>query len=554
MTAYELHSLKLPKLTGISLKAFTATVENPTTRPLLLNSMLDSGGIPKLRRITPQETPTFFPLVQPENGRLPEQAAFEPGAPPQGFPYRTVRDYAEAYRRGEISPLEVAERVLSAIEASEQGGSPLRAFIAVYREDVLSQARHSVERFRLGQPLSLLDGVPVAVKDEVDMLPYPTTVGTAFLGAAPAAQDSTVAARLRQAGALLVGKANMHEIGINPNGYNLNFGAARNPYDVNCDTGGSSSGSAAAVAAGLVPLAIGADGGGSIRIPAALCGVVGLKPTFGRVSEFGAAPLCWSVAHLGPLAASVEDAALAYSLVAGPDPSEPNSLVQPPVTTAGWNRPDLHKVRLGIYPAWFEHASPEVVKTCQAMLEQLKLAGAEVCEIAIPELDEMRIAHVVSILSEMAVCMEPYRPQRKQHGAAVRLSLVLGDVFTATDYLKAQRIRTRALAIFREIFRQVDVILTPATAMAAATIPAGGLSDGWSDLGADTEMMRYVFPGNLTGLPAISFPAGYDSRGLPIGMQAMGRHWEEHLLLQVAYTAEQAMQRRTPARFYQILG
>ncbi len=148
--------------------------------------------------------------------------------------------------------------------------------------------------------------------------------------------------------------------------------------------------------------------------------------------------------------------------------------------------------------------------------------------------------------------MKPYRAQRKLMGAAVRLSLVLGDVFTAADYLQAQRVRTRAVANFREVYRQVDVVITPATALAAQPIPQGGMPGGWSDLGTDTEMMRFIVPGNLVGLPAISFPAGYDSRGLPIGMQAMGRHWDEHLLLRVAYLAEQAMQRRTPERYYRI--
>jgi Asp-tRNA(Asn)/Glu-tRNA(Gln) amidotransferase A subunit family amidase len=552
MTAYELQSLKLPKLTGAGLSAFTAAVENPASRALLLGGLLENGGIPKLRRITLHEPPTLFPLVPPERGYQVEQAPFEPGPPPNDFAYLAARDYAKAYRDGTLSPVEVAERVLAAIEASEQGDAPLRAFIAIDRQDVLAQAQAAQDRIRSGHPLSLLDGVPVAVKDEIDMRPYPTTVGTSFLGTAPAAEDSTVVARLRAAGALLVGKANMHEIGINPNGANVHYGTVRNPYDMRCDSGGSSSGSSAAVAAGLVPVAIGADGGGSIRIPAALCGIVGLKSTFGRVSEFGAAQLCWSVAHLGPLTASVEDTALTYGLVAGPDPRDPNSLVQPPVTLAGWNRPDLHGVRLGVYRDWFEHAAPEVVQTCQAMLEQFKSAGAEVREIAIPELDEMRIAHAVTILSEMAVCMKPYRAQRKLMGAAVRLSLVLGDVFTASDYLQAQRVRTRALASFREVYRQVDVVITPATALAAQPTPEGGLSGGWSDLATDTEMMRFIVPGNLVGLPAISFPAGYDGRGLPVGMQAMGRHWDEHLLLRVAYVAEQSMQRRTPRRYYRI--
>ena len=551
---YDLERLKLPKLAGVSLKAFTAAVESPAIRPLLAGSLLANGGVPRLRALTLDEAPTFLPLSRPERPTQPHENLDIAASTPPDFPYRTTGAYARAYRAGAYSPVDAANGVLAAIEAADRGDAPLRAFIAVQREDVLAQARASEARIRAGQALGPLDGVPVAVKDEVDMLPYPTTVGTRFLGKAPAAQDSSVAARLRAAGALLVGKTNMYEIGISPGGFNAHHGTTRNPYHDAHDPGGSSSGSAAAVAAGLVPAAVGADGGGSIRIPASLCGVVGLKPTFGRVSEAGAAPLCWSVAHLGPLAACVEDAARVYATIAGPDARDPNSLAQPPVSLAGWNRQDLKGVRLGIYPEWFAHAEPGVVSACQAMLEKLRLAGAEIREIRVPGLDAMRIAHAVTILSEMAICMQSYRDRRALQGLPVRLALVLGEVVTAGDYLQAQRARSRAMAAFREVYRQVDVIITPATAQTAPLLPIDGLAaGGWSDLGTDTELMRYAFPGNLTGLPAISFPAGYDERGLPVGMQAMGRHWEENLLLRVAYVAEQNLSRRAPQRFYPVL-
>jgi Asp-tRNA(Asn)/Glu-tRNA(Gln) amidotransferase A subunit family amidase len=462
MTVYQLKSLNLPKLTGATLAAFAAAAENPALRPLLLPSLLKNGGIPTLRRTVVQEPPTYVPLVRPEPGAPLEPAAgFSPVPLPHGFPYRTAADFAAAYRSGETGPLQVAEAFLAAWKASDQGPAPLRAFIAVQGEDVLAQARASAQRIRAGKALGPLDGVPVAIKDEIDQRSYPTTVGTRFLGAQPAAADATVVARLRAAGALLVGKTNMHEIGINPDGSNAAHGSVRNPFDPARDPGGSSSGSAAAVAAGLAPIAIGADGGGSIRIPAALCGVVGLKSTFGRVSELGAAPLCWSVAHLGPLATSVEDAALVYSIIAGPDAGDPNTLVQPPVTLAGWNQAGLHGVRIGIYPEWFENATPQVVKICQGQVEQFKQLGAQVSEIEIPELNEMRIAHIITILSEMAACMQPHQAQRKLHGASTRISLALGDSLTSFDFLQAQRMRTRALAIFKEIYRQVDVILSP---------------------------------------------------------------------------------------------
>lgn len=551
MTVYNLKSLDLPKLTGRALKAFTAALENPVGRSLLLNRLMDNGGIPVLRELTLEEPPTLQPLYAPEpNDEAP--VAFQADSAGAPVPYRTIRDFAMAYRRGDLAPEQVAETVLAAIDTDQENRQPLRAFVAVSHDDVLTQARASAERIQAGKPLSRLDGVPVAVKDEIDLLPYTTRVGTRILGIEPPEADSTVAARLRAAGALLVGKTAMHEIGIAPNGFNAHTGAVRNPYDVTRDPGGSSSGSAAAVSAGLVPAAIGADGGGSIRIPSALCGVVGLKPTYGRVSEAGAAPLCWSVGHLGPLTTCVEDAALIYSIIAGPDPRDLNSLVQPPVTLADWNRPDLQGVTVGVDPNWFNHSAEDVANCCWDMVEALQAAGAEVEEISVPELDEMRAAHVVTILSEMAAAMLPYRAQRNEMAPAVRLSLVLGEAFSAMDYLQAQRMRTRAAGIFQELFTKVDVILTPATALPSQPFPTDGFSAGWSDLSLDTEMMRYVFPGNLVGLPAISFPAGYDSAGLPVGMQAMGRHWEENLLLRVAYNAERRVERHLPGRYYRV--
>ncbi len=550
MSSYNLESLKLPKLTGNMLSIFANLIETPFGKMLLLNSLLDNGGIPKLRALNVEDVPTFYPLVNPNTEHQQPVVITEPSNSPSNLPYPTAWDYSNKYKNEEITPIEVAEQVLRNIKSSEQGEQPLRIFIAVNRDDLFSQAEAAAQRLKDGKRLSPLDGVPVAIKDEIDMLPYPTTVGTSFLGKQPAREDSTVAARLRAAGALLVGKTNMHEIGIAPNGMNVHHGTVRNPFDRTCDTGGSSSGSAAAVSAGIVPVAIGADGGGSIRIPATLCGVVGLKPTFGRVSEFGAAPLCWSVAHLGPLAASVYDTALVYSIIAGPDSRDPNSMVQPPVTLKGWNIPDLSGLRFGIYPEWNEHADPDVVLVFKEMLSNMEKRGAEIIEIEIPELDEMRISHAITILSEMAMCMRVYKSQRKEMAEAVRLSLVLGEEMSSNDYLQAQRYRTKALATFERIFTQVDVILSPATAKPAQAFPLANPTQGWSDLSIDTEYMRYVYTGNLTGLPAISFPAGYDSRGMPIGMQAMSKHWQEHLLLRVAYNAEQVLERREPANFY----
>ena len=556
---YDLKSVKLPRLTGGGLSLMVAALENGLLRPLITPSLLKSGGITGFRALSPEESPTVFPIffvdkkAAPEEG--PDLGALNKieGRAAAAMPFRTARDYTQAYKEGKANPEDVAKKALDAIKQADVGSLKLRPFIAVKEGDVIQQARSSAERWKDRKPLSVLDGVPVAVKDEVDMAPYPTTVGTKFFGRAPAKHDATAVARLRAAGALLLGKANMHEIGINPDGLNVNFGSTRNPYNPKHDTGGSSSGSATSVAAGICPIAVGADGGGSIRIPASHCGVVGLKPTFGRVSEYGAAPLCWSVAHLGPIAATVEDTAIGYACMAGPDAKEPNSLHQPAVVLEQWNKTDLKGIRLGVYRPWFEHASPEVVRACDNLLEKLASSGAQVKQIVVPGLDTMRVAHAITIASEMAGSMGNYPEHSKDFGEEVRVTLGLGRVFTAGDYIKAQRIRTRAMSVFKEIYRDVDAIITPSAGITGPEVTLGDAQGGWSDLSSTFEVMRFAFPGNLAGLPAISFPAGYDSIGLPIGMQAMGRWWEEDLLLRIAFNAEKLVERRKPMVFFDLL-
>jgi Asp-tRNA(Asn)/Glu-tRNA(Gln) amidotransferase A subunit family amidase len=556
---YDLKSAKLPYLSGAVLKLFVALVEGPLGG-LLVPSLFESAGITWLRKQVVDEAPTPQPLhfkgapaekdsAMPEK-EWPNSSAVES----RGFHFATVFDYARAYREGKTTPEDVAQKVLDAIEASNSSTPPLRAVIFVDREDVMKQAREATQRIQAGKPLSIFDGVPVLVKDEIDMTPYRTTVGTAFLGRTPATEDATVVARMRAAGALMVGKTNMHEIGIGVTGLNPTHGTVHNPYNPAHFTGGSSSGSGAAVAAGLVPVAIGADGGGSIRIPASFCGVFGLKSTFGRVSEYGAAPLCWSVAHIGPLAATASDAALAYAVMAGPDLRDPNSLHQPLPTLENWDKPNLRGLTLGVYKPWFQHADPEVVAACESMLKRFTDMGAAVREIVIPDLELNRVAHTITIVSEMTQAMSyTYAEHHREHGLDVRLNLALGSAFTAREYILAQRARTRIIRNFKRALEQVDMILTPTTAIAAPPIPKDALPDGNSDLTTTIEIMRFVTAANLTGLPAISFPVGYTAKNMPIGMQAIGKAWDESTLLRLAVAAEQAVERKAPQVLYQIL-
>jgi len=553
MTHYDLKAVKIPRLAGGALRAFAEALENPLGASLLLGKLLEDGGITKIRRTVIDDAPTYFPIYPAESKGTPSTDLLNIPHPPKtktGFSFATVHDFHNAYRDRQTTPDQVAEKVLGAIEASKS----LNTFIAVNRDDVMAQSKASSQRWKDGKPLSIFDGVPVAIKDEVDQTPYPTTVGTKFLGKSPVTKDSTTVARLRAAGALLIGKANMHEIGINPVGFNAHYGTTRNPYNTNHYTGGSSSGSATAVASGLCPVTLGADGGGSIRIPSALCGLVGLKSTFGRVSESGAAPLAWSVAHLGPLAGSAADAALMYAVIAGADSQDPNTHYQPAPSLADFGNMDLRGLKMGVYREWFNHASPEIVAACDSMLKNFVSMGAQVREIEIPDLDLTRVAHVIAILGEMATAMQPYyEKHRRDFGLDVRVNLVIGRAFTSRDYVHAQRMRTQAMMNFNNVLADVDVIVSPATAVTAPPIPADAIAAGESDLSTVTELMRYVFPGNLTGLPAISFPVGYDSKGLPIGMQLMGRAWNEHTLLRLANAAETATEKKKPQAYYPIL-
>jgi Asp-tRNA(Asn)/Glu-tRNA(Gln) amidotransferase A subunit family amidase len=519
---YDLESVRLPRLAGWKLKAFVELVENPATSGLLVRQMLETGGISTLRKMEVDEPPTYRPHASCD-GPIAAEGPFDSSpflamrrADPTGSGLPTIREYASAYLSGSATPVEVAEKVIAAIADGDARPEPLRAIVACQEEDLLAQARASERRFREGRPLGVLDGVPVAVKEEFDMVPYPTTVGTRFMGGSPAREDATAVARLRAAGALLVGKANMHEIGIGVTGVNPHHGATRNPHDPAHVSGGSSSGSAAAVAAGLCPVALGADGGGSIRIPAAFCGQVGLSPTYARVSSFGSAPLAWTVDHYGPIAGSAQDAALAYAVMAGPDPRDPGTRRQPPVTLETFDDLDLRGLVLGVYRPWFEHASPAMVEGCSRLVEGLRRMGAEVREIEIPELDAARIAHLVTIISEMASGVERHdAAHRRDFGLDVRVSLALARALTSRDYAQAQRVRTRAIAHVERVLAQVDAIATPATGITAPRLRADALSDGESDLTTTLEIMRFSTLANLTGHPAISIPAGYDGAGCP---------------------------------------
>ncbi|MBI3504687.1 MAG: amidase [Proteobacteria bacterium] len=552
---YDIRSGTFPRLGTSALRVVANLAEMPVVGPLLVERLKRDGGLTSIRDAAPDEAPTLFPHLDADERPVPALVHASAPHEPLGFRFPGLDDYHAAFREARLTPVEVAERFLAQHAASDSGPHPLRAMIAIDRDDLMRQARSSAERWRAGRPLGLFDGVPIAIKDEMDVAGYPTTVGTSFINRGnPAREDCAAAGRLRAAGALLVGKANMHEIGINVTGLNPHHGSTRNPYNDRYHTGASSSGPATAVASGLVPVAIGADGGGSIRIPAALCGLVGIKATFGRVSEFGAYPLCWSLAYIGPLATSVLDCARTYEVVAGADPRDPHSLAHPAVSLDEAMPGSLAGVRLGVFWPWFRDASPEVAERCETLLRSLVERGATLVEVDIPELEAQRVAHIVTITSEMASQMMRFLPEhRAEFGLDVRVNLAVARSWRAQEYVAAQRIRTRARALWDSAFRDIDAIVTPTTGQVAPMIDENALPHGESDLTTSLRIMRFAFASNLTGHPAITMPAGYDREGLPVGLQAIGRPWGERLLFRIAAAAEQLVERRGPQRWYPTL-
>jgi Asp-tRNA(Asn)/Glu-tRNA(Gln) amidotransferase A subunit family amidase len=282
---------------------------------------------------------------------------------------------------------------------------------------------------------------------------------------------------------------------------------------------------------------------------------VGLKATFGRISEHGAAELCWSLAHVGPIAGTVRDTALAYALMAGPDAKDPGSRMQPVVELDGIGASDLNGVRLGIYRPWFEDAEPAVVKRCHEAVAALEAAGAELVEVTIPELEVMRVAHLVTIVTEMCTAhLQHLTTHRHDYGWDTRLNLALARRLQGFDYVHAQRHRARVYRHFAEVLAEVDAIVTPTSGCTAPLVPEDALATGESNLEVTGAVIRFAPAANLTGLPALSVPAGYDDAGLPVGLHLMGRPWEEAKLLRLAAVVEAATARKAPRVHYRYLG
>ncbi|XP_069145922.1 fatty acid amide hydrolase isoform X4 [Solanum lycopersicum] len=554
-------NIQAPHLTGFWLKLFVKFVEAPGVGSLIMNHLKNENKIEeKLKYTVIPEGPMFkpeFPPQEPEPAVVsleedvrPEDRVglalkylpeYDPASNWSGdssapFRYWKIRDYAYAYRSKFTTPSMVAERFISAIEEFNSKNPAAPLLISFDPDELRKQAAASTQRFEQGNPLSILDGTFMAIKDDIDCYPHPSKGATTWMHEVrEVTKDAVSVSRLRSCGTILVGKANMHELGLGTTGNNANYGTTRNPHDPERYTGGSSSGPAAIVASGLCSAALGTDGGGSVRIPSSLCGVVGLKSTYGRTDMTGSLCDDGTVEIIGPIATTVEDTILVYAAILGPSPADRISL-----------RPSL--------PCVPNFPSRESSRS----LESLRLGKyTETVEIVIPELHEMRIAHIVSIGSESLCSLNPDcgdgRGARLTYDT--RTNLAFFRSFTAADYVAAQRLRRRLMYFHMEIFKKVDIIVTPTTGMTAPRIPPSALKVGETDLQVSGNLMRFIITANLLGLPAVTVPVGYDKQGLPIGMQLIGRPWCEASILRLAAAIEEtcAEPKKKPLQYYDIL-
>jgi len=440
----------------------------------------------------------------------------------------TATDAARAIAARRLSPVELTEALLGRIEMLDP---KLNVFIRLDAAAAMDAARAAEAEIAAGRPRGPLHGVPVGIKDIIDVAGLPTTCHSKILIDNVAAADAVCVARLRGAGAIVLGKLSTHEFAIGGPSFDLPWPPARNPWNPDHHPGGSSSGSGAGVAAGLFPLALGSDTGGSIRNPASACGIVGLKPTYGLVSRRGVFPLSFTLDHVGPLTRSVADNALVLEAIAGHDPLDPGSAAPPAGRYAAELESGVRGLRVGFVRHFHETdlpADPEVAAALEQVARGLQQGGAELRDIRLPTLGEFGAVNRVILQSEAWAIHGPWLRERPgDYGRLARRRLLPGAFLGAGDYVAAARRRQEMIAAVEAALREVDVLLC-----ASAMDPPSRLDDAVETERTYPRQARTPF--NVTGHPALAMMAGLSRRGLPLSVQFVGRYFAEARLFRVA--------------------
>ena len=449
--------------------------------------------------------------------------------------YLTISQAGPLLQRQELSPVELTRAFLDRIETTND---QLHSFITILAEAALAGARAAEAEILQGHYKGPMHGIPFALKDLYDTADVRTTSGSRVdIGRVPT-EDATTTARLKSAGGILLGKLAMHEYALGGPDFTTPFLPARNPWNLEHITGGSSSGSGAAVASGQCMGALGSCTGGSIRGPASLCGIVGIKATYGRVSRAGVVTLSWSQDHCGPMTWTVEDAAHMLGAIAGYDPRDPTTSAAPVPDYAAGLKHDIKGVTIGLPRHFFfttdGGTNPETLAAVEKGLTVLEGLGANLEEVTIPSLEYVRAANSVIMLSEAFAFHEKNLKSRaNEFGEMVRARFRIGGLLTASDYVQAQRVRKLFNRELAQTFQKVDVMVTPTMTQPAAPF------EGY-DATSTARGPSFTAPFNLSGLPAISVPCGFTASGLPIGLQVAGKPFDEPGIFRVAYAYEQA--------------
>ncbi len=447
----------------------------------------------------------------------------------------------------QVSPVEVVEAHLERIEATEP---TLNSFITRPGEEALEAAREAEAEIVGGGYRGVLHGVPVGLKDLYYVAGMPNTAGSRIFGDFVPDYDGASAASLKEAGAILMGKLNLHQFAFGPTGHNADYGHMHNPWDPARVAGGSSGGSGSAAAAGQCAITLGTDTGGSIRIPSALCGLAGLKPTYGRVSRYGLVSLSWSLDHPGPMARTVEDCAAALQVLAGYDPRDPASANEPVPDYMAALSEDLSGLKIGVPREYFEvPVDAEVERLVRAALKTLEDLGAEVVEVDWPMYHRSADISKIILYAEAAAYHRDLLLRRGgEYDPSVRWRFESGLFISGPDYLRALRHRREYTESARELFEEVDLLAGPMEPVVAPPIVADSVSVNGEPVGVIPALTQYTRPFNLTGYPALTAPCGF-SEGLPVGLQLAARPFEEATALRAGYAYQQATEwhkRRPP--------
>lgn len=462
--------------------------------------------------------------------------------------FLTLAEQARLIRDRKVSPVEVVGSVLRQIERID---GRINAYITVMGETALSESRQAEAEIARGNYRGPLHGIPIALKDLFYTKGIRTTAGSKILRDFVPGEDATAVTRLREAGAVIVGKTNMHEFAFGPLNTNPHYGDVHNPWDLSRVTGGSSGGSAAAAATFMCSAALGSDTGGSIRIPASFCGLFGIKPTYGRVSRYGAIPCAWSLDNVGPLARTAKDGALVLAAIAGWDPMDPASSRKPVPDYATTLSQPVSGLKVAVLQEYMtDPMEPEVVAGVRTALEVLRQLGMRVEEISVPKVDSAIGASTAILYSEVASYHEEnMRTRPEDFGPDVRARLEQGLMIAATDYVKAQRVRRMLIDRFQGLMRRYDAIVCPTEPATAPRLDQEVVQyDGLVEPRPATAT-RHTRLFNLTSQPAASVPCGFASNGLPIGMQIATAPFAEATALRIAhaYQSSTDWHKRVPA-------